>query len=86
MRIGVDEDDDGTIDTWSHTSWNGVSLSDGTNTLGDSDFNLPSGYRYQIEYQLSVTDSDTTHSPSVEDFTLTVLDAGGFAYSQAVVV
>ncbi|KXB08081.1 hypothetical protein AKJ55_01470 [candidate division MSBL1 archaeon SCGC-AAA382M17] len=72
VRIGIDTDDDGTIDEWSHSAGNGVSLSDGSNSLGSSNFGLSSGYNYQVEYQLSVTDSDTTHSPSVQDYTLQV--------------
>jgi hypothetical protein len=75
VRIGVDEDNDSSIEMWSHTSGNGVSLSDGTNTLGDSDFNLPSGYRYSTEFNLSVTDSSTDHTPSVSGFDMVVENA-----------
>ena len=71
VRLSVDEDDDGAIEKTS--SW--VSLSDGTNTLNAGDFDIDTlGYRYQLEYRLEVIDSDTSHTPSVQDYSLTVDD------------
>ncbi|MCJ7450142.1 MAG: LamG domain-containing protein [Candidatus Nanohaloarchaeota archaeon QJJ-9] len=74
VRLGVDTDDDGSIESWSHSESDGVSLSDGLNTFKDNDFNLSGGYRYQIETNLSVTDSGHSHSPSIDSFKLMIND------------
>jgi len=65
-RVGVDTDDDGTINEWS--SW--ITLSGGTDEDISDQISISSGYRYQIEYELFVTDSDTSHTPTIDSYTL----------------
>lgn len=70
-NIGVDEDDDGTIDD--NTGWNQISGSS-----WDSP-SLNSGYRFQVSYKLET--DNTTHSPSVQDYTLNVSEAEAKAWN-----
>jgi len=63
VSIGVDTEDDGTINEWS--DWE--SLDDGENNLDVGDFDLPDGYRYAVEFELKADEDD---SPKVHDYTL----------------
>ena len=75
FRIGVDENDDGNIDTWSDN----LTLSDGQNSYGHSDFNLPNGFRYSVQFEFDVTDDSDL--PRVENFSLMVRESCNFMIS-----
>ena len=72
VRLRVDTGGDGQIDE--NGDW--VQLSDNSNSLTGSELNVSDFYGVRTEYFLSV--SDTTTSPSVENFALTLENAKVF--------
>jgi len=65
FRLGVDETEDGEVDQW--TDW--LVLVDGENVFTENDLELPGGYGYKVEYELS---TEVDNSPKILDHGLEI--------------